>query len=163
MATVREKGVRIRALIRESEFQGEAKWLQKFQFKPLVFPPAIPAATCQLCMNLSNPVRLYESDKVHVLMDELVVGINVMNEVEGSVDRLLSSLSRTSLLSLLVGYHWDLRQMTAHGHFNDAHGGNLLVTSDGDFRWHDFGESFRVRVSQSEARLSELRDHVLRF
>lgn len=166
MEFVRSEQVLTRALIRESEFQGEARWLHELQFKRLVFPPAIPVATCKLCigMNSSNqiPVYQYSSGKVlGRLPAELVVGISVMNQVKGSVDSLRLSLARPSLLSLLVGYHCDLQLMTRHGHLHDAHSGNILVSDEDDFRWHDLGESFRV--SQSSARLNELRDHVVEF
>eukprot|EP00434_Breviolum_minutum_P046564 symbB.v1.2.042218.t1/scaffold9498.1/size3062/1 len=61
--------------------------------------------------------------------------------------------------------------MIVSGHLHDAHEGNLLATSEGDesvdvnddFRWHDFGDSFKRVGSVSRERLHELRDHVQKF
>ena len=170
MFAVRDKGQKIRPLIPSSEYDGEAKWLDYFQWKPLVFPPAIPFATCKLCMNLSSPIPVYEQpgQKIGHLDRELVVGFSTMKQVKGSVQQMLPNLPRMTLLTLLVGYHCDLRRMIVSGHLHDAHSGNLLVTSEGDadvsddFRWHDFGDSFKS-VSFSPERLSDLRDHVQAF
>ena len=51
--------VPVRRLIRESEFDGEAKWRDRFQWRRLVFPPAIPISTCKLCVVLNTPVKVY--------------------------------------------------------------------------------------------------------
>ena len=106
--------------------------------------------------------------KIGCLDRELVVGFSTMKKVKGSVQQMLPSLPRMTLLTLLVGYHCDLRRMIVSGHLHDAHSGNLLVTSEGDadvsddFLWHDFGDSFKS-VSFSPERLSDLRDHVQAF
>ena len=60
MSAVRDRDQKIRPLIPSSEYDGEAKWLDYFKWKSLVFPPAIPFATCKLCMNLSSPIPVYE-------------------------------------------------------------------------------------------------------
>ena len=170
MSAVGDRGEKIRPLIPSSEYDGEAKWLDYFQWKPLVFPPAIPFATCKLCMNLSSPIPVYEQPghKIGHLDRELVVGFSTMKQVKGSVQQMLPSLPRMTLLTLLVGYHCDLRRMIVSGHLHDAHSGSLLVISEGDadvsddFRWHDFGDAFKS-VSASPERLSDLRDHVQAF
>ena len=173
MLAVSRHGVAFRPLIRSSEYDGEAQWLDYFQWKPLVFPPAIPITTCKLCVNLSHPTPVYDlsGHPIGQLNGELVVGVAVMKEVKGSLADVLSSLSTVSLLTLLVGYHCDLRRMIVSGHLHDAHEGNLLATSEGDesvdvnddFRWHDFGDSFKRVGSASRERLHELRDHVQKF
>ena len=164
----REKGLEYRRLIRESEYDGEAKWRDEFQLRPLVFPPAMPAATCKLCVPLENAMSVFNQFHIPVgeMQDEMIIGVNVMKEVLGSVEDVFPSLSDVDLLILLVGYHCDLRLMTKRGRLHDAHSGNLLVIvgddHDVDFRWHDFGESFDI-ISHPPERRSELRDHVQAF
>ena len=167
-----EKGLEYRRLIRESEYDGEAKWRDEFQLRPLVFPPATPTATCKLCVPLEDAMPVFDQfdNKIAEMEGGIIIGVNVMKEVLGSVEDVLSFLSRVDLLILLVGYHCDLRLMAKRGHLHDAHSGNLLVIvgddhrSDHhvDFRWHDLGESFDI-IDHPPERRSELRDHVQAF
>ena len=167
-----EEGLQDRRLVRESEYDGEAKWRDEFQLRPLVFPPAMPTAACKLCVPLENAMPVFDQsgNLIAEMKHEIIIGVNVMKEVLGSVEDVLSFLSRVDLLILLVGYHCDLRLMAKRGHLHDAHSGNVLVIvgddhrSDHhvDFRWHDFGESYDITDHPPERR-SELRDHVQAF
>ena len=167
-----EEGLQDRRLVRESEYDGEAKWRDEFQLRPLVFPPAMPTAACKLCVPLENAMPVFDQsgNLIAEMKHEIIIGVNVMKEVLGSVEDVLSFLSRVDLLILLVGYHCDLRLMAKRGHLRDAHSGNVLVIvgddhrSDHhvDFRWHDFGESYDITDHPPERR-SELRDHVQAF
>mmetsp|Transcript_32061 Transcript_32061/g.60376 ORF Transcript_32061/g.60376 Transcript_32061/m.60376 type:complete len:471 (+) Transcript_32061:48-1460(+) len=162
-----KSGVELRRLVRESEYDGEAKWRDAFQLSRLVFPPAIPAAACKLCVPLASPVDIFgQFGHVVASMREIIIGVSVMKEVAGSVEDMLPSLSALDLVTLLVAYHCDLKLMAKCGHLHDAHSGNLLVINGGgddfDFRWHDFGESFDV-ADHSQQRRRELRDHVQTF
>ena len=167
-----EEGLQDRRLVRESEYDGEAKWRDEFQLRPLVFPPAMPTAACKLCVPLENAMPVFDQSGklIAEMKHEIIIGVNVMKEVLGSVEDVLSFLSRVDLLILLVGYHCDLRLMAKRGHLHDAHSGNVLVIvgddhrSDHhvDFRWHDFGESYDITDHPPERR-SELRDHVQAF
>ena len=167
-----EEGLQDRRLVRESEYDGEAKWRDEFQLRPLVFPPAMPTAACKLCVPLENAMPVFDQSRnlIAEMKHEIIIGVNVMKEVLGSVEDVLSFLSRVDLLILLVGYHCDLRLMAKRGHLHDAHSGNVLVIvgddhrSDHhvDFRWHDFGESYDITDHPPERR-SELRDHVQAF
>ena len=167
-----EKGLEYRRLMRESEYDREAKWRDEFQLRPLVFPPAMPTAACKLCVPLENAMPVFDQfdNQIAEMEDEIIIGVNVMKEVLGSVEDVLSFLSRVDLLILLVGYHCDVRLMAKRGHLHDAHSGNVWVIvgddhrSDHhvDFRWHDFGESFDITDHPPERR-SELRDHVQAF
>ena len=167
-----EEGLQDRRLVRESEYDGEAKSRDEFQLRPLVFPPAMPTAACKLCVPLENAMPVFDQSRnvIAEMKHEIIIGVNVMKEVLGSVEDVLSFLSRVDLLILLVGYHCDLRLMAKRGHLHDAHSGNVLVIvgddhrSDHhvDFRWHDFGESYDITDHPPERR-SELRDHVQAF
>ena len=167
-----ENGLEYRRLIRESEYDGEAKWRDEFQLRPLVFPPAMPTAACKLCVPLEDAMPVFDQfdNQIAEMEDGIIIGVNVMKEVLGSVEDVLSFLSRVDLLILLVGYHCDLRLMAKRGHLHDAHSGNVLVIvgddhrSDHhvDFHWHDFGESFDI-IDHPPERRSELRDHVQAF
>ena len=167
-----EEGLQDRRLVRESEYDGEAKWRDEFQLRPLVFPPAMPTAACKLCVPLENAMPVFDQsgNLIAEMKHEIIIGVNVMKEVLGSVEDVLSFLSRVDLLILLVGYHCDLRLMAKRGHLHDAHSGNVLVIvgddhrSDHhvDFRWHDFGESYDITDHPPERR-RELRDHVQAF
>ena len=167
-----EEGLQDRRLVRESEYDGEAKWRDEFQLRPLVFPPAMPTAACKLCVPLENAMPVFDQsgNLIAEMKHEIIIGVNVMKEVLGSVEDVLSFLSRVDLLILLVGYHCDLRLMAKRGHLHDAHSGNVLVIvgddhrSDHhvDFRWHDFGESYDITDHPPERR-SELRGHVQAF
>ena len=168
LQAVSDSGGHIRRLVRRTEFEGEAQWRDKFQWNPLVFPPAMPSATCTVCMPLQAPIHVFDGSG-HVsghVSDGLQVGITVMARVTGSAGNMLKFLSQTDLLVLLLGYYCDLRRMIGHGHLHDAHSGNILVvmdeaTGEYSFRWHEFGESFQV--TQPPARLAELSKHVEDF
>lgn len=164
--------VPVRRLIRESEFDGEAKWRDRFQWRRLVFPPAIPISTCKLCVVLNTPVKVYSGTSLEnraLLEAKMYVGVNIMKRVAGSVEDNLVRIPPTNCLVLLIGFHCDLRRMVFNGHLHDAHSGNLLVTmedagADFGFRWHDFGESFQFDIKDDQPeRLSELHSQVQRF
>ena len=48
LQAVSDSGGHIRRLVSRIEFEEEAQWRDKFQWNPLVFPLAMPSATCTL-------------------------------------------------------------------------------------------------------------------